>query len=295
MEGKSKGMKPSIRRKAGKAVLLLLIGPGLMAGAMLRSVPATYAQARDETITIVVPPTLEGAPSAETPLAIQIAPEAAAPRRAMVLIRGLPSNVALSGGRLFESGIWSVSPADLGKLKLTAAAGSAGQSELSISVVTWDGTVLAQARSSLVIAEVSAPRPSSIDSGGNALLTAATPPRTEEPKPAAVLEPTPKPTLAPALAPDIRNRLLGLVRKGDEDLRTGNVINARLLYRHAAENGLAEGALALAATFDETELSRLPVRGGVQADAAEAKRWYERARELGSPQAQQRLQRLGAR
>ena len=50
----------------------------------------------------------------------------------------------------------------------------------------------------------------------------------------------------------------------------------------------------LASTFDPGELSRLRVQG-VQANPAEARKWYERARELGAPEAADRLTALNAR
>jgi TPR repeat protein len=65
------------------------------------------------------------------------------------------------------------------------------------------------------------------------------------------------------------------------------------LYEFAADAGLAQGAMALAATFDADELAKLGVRG-VASDPKEARRWYERARQLGATDAPQRISRLGA-
>jgi TPR repeat protein len=64
-----------------------------------------------------------------------------------------------------------------------------------------------------------------------------------------------------------------------------------LFYQRAAEAGLALGAIRLAATFDPMELARLNVQG-VRPDRDEARRWYERARELGAAEADERLARL---
>jgi TPR repeat protein len=91
-----------------------------------------------------------------------------------------------------------------------------------------------------------------------------------------------------------RERALRLVKRGDEQLAEGGIAQARLLYERAAEAGLAQGAMALAATYDPDELARLGVVG-IQPDRATAARWYERARALGATEAAQRLQRLGAR
>ena len=98
----------------------------------------------------------------------------------------------------------------------------------------------------------------------------------------------------PALGPEAHARALRLVKKGDEQLAEGGVAQARLLYERAAEAGLAHGAMALAATYDAVELERLGVRG-LKPDHEAARRWYERARQLGAAEAGERLRRLGAK
>jgi len=110
----------------------------------------------------------------------------------------------------------------------------------------------------------------------------------------------PAPALAPesrerALAPQDKQRALDFCKKGEDLFAAGNVGAARLFYERAVDAGLAEGALALAATFDPDELARRRVVGGVQPDQAAARRWYERARELGASEAENHLARLGAR
>jgi TPR repeat protein len=94
------------------------------------------------------------------------------------------------------------------------------------------------------------------------------------------------------LNPEARERALRLVKKGDEQLADGGVAQARLLYERAAEAGLAQGAMAMAETYDPAELQRLGVRG-LKPDQEQARRWYERARQLGAAEAEQRLRRLG--
>ena len=94
------------------------------------------------------------------------------------------------------------------------------------------------------------------------------------------------------MTPQDRERALRLVKKGDEQLAEGNVAAARLFYERATDAGLPQGAMALAATFDAVELARLGVRG-IEPDPKEARRWYERARQLGAGDAEGRLARLG--
>jgi TPR repeat protein len=95
------------------------------------------------------------------------------------------------------------------------------------------------------------------------------------------------------MVPEDRERALKLVKKGDEAMADGLVAPARLLYERAADLGLAQAAMALAGTYDAAELTRPNLRG-IRPDAKEAKRWYERARQLGAGDANERLRRLGA-
>jgi len=99
----------------------------------------------------------------------------------------------------------------------------------------------------------------------------------------------------PDLSPEDRERALKYMERGDAGLANGNITIARLFYQHAAELDWGPAALALAATYDPNELNRWNIIGGVEPDLTEARKWYERARELGATEAVERLQRLGAR
>jgi TPR repeat protein len=80
--------------------------------------------------------------------------------------------------------------------------------------------------------------------------------------------------------------------KGRKYLGDANIEAARQFFRRAADAGLAAAALRLAATYDPAELVHLQAEG-VVANQAEARRWYERARDLGATEAEGRLARLG--
>jgi glycosyltransferase involved in cell wall biosynthesis len=95
----------------------------------------------------------------------------------------------------------------------------------------------------------------------------------------------------PILSPHEREGVEKMVARGERDLVDGNVASARQFFLRAATAGLARGALLLATTYDPRELERLGVLG-VQPSLAEARKWYERAHELGAPEAQERLARL---
>jgi TPR repeat protein len=60
------------------------------------------------------------------------------------------------------------------------------------------------------------------------------------------------------------------------------------MYQRAAEAGDATAAFALAETYDPMVLAK----GGVSPDVLVARGWYERARDLGSTAAPERLERL---
>lgn len=261
-------------------------GAGLLLGvalACLTPVAIVHAQSTPRP-TLTVAATLSAGAETETPVSIQVGPSASLPRGSIIRIHGLPPLAALSVGHSIAPGAWAMPVGALPGLKIMVPRSAASSSDLIVTVVAADGTVLAEARSRLVVMPPPPTAPATI-------LRAGTPPSAppdREIAPAAPL-PAPGPSLKPA-----HDRALRLMKKGDEQLAEGGIAQARLLYERAAEAGLAQGAMALAATYDPAELDRLGVQG-LQPDRAAAAKWYERARQLGSTEATQRLQRLGAR
>jgi TPR repeat protein len=73
-------------------------------------------------------------------------------------------------------------------------------------------------------------------------------------------------------------------------INDGDVTAARLAFR-CAESGDAQASLALGGTFDPLVLKNLGAVG-VAADPAQARSWYQKAAELGSLDASQRLSQL---
>jgi hypothetical protein len=165
-------------------------------------------------------------------------------------------------------------------LKAIVPAGIAGRSEILIRLVDGDGTTLAEARTALVV-------------GPPRVLTVE--PRVPPPQPKRLEPASPRlgnARVPPELSPEEKARAERYLALGARHLQQGNIGAARGFFQRAAEAGLAEGAFRLAATFDPTELARLnAVAVGV--DRALARKWYERARDLGAPEAEARLARLG--
>ena len=93
-----------------------------------------------------------------------------------------------------------------------------------------------------------------------------------------------------------REEVMVLLKRGKDLIANGDIAAARLVLRRAADANNAEAALALAETYDPYVLRGLKVYS-FAADAERARAWYEKARELGSSAASQRLEMLtsGAR
>lgn len=72
--------------------------------------------------------------------------------------------------------------------------------------------------------------------------------------------------------------------RGDERLRSGDVVAARLFYEKAAAAGNAHGALMAGATYDPKFLASIGAYG-LQGDEKAASVWYRRAGDLGDPEA----------
>jgi hypothetical protein len=82
-----------------------------------------------------------------------------------------------------------------------------------------------------------------------------------------------------------------LIDRGSAFLKRGDLASARLLLRRAADAGSADAALMLGSTFDPAFIQQLGVIG-IQPDVGRAREWYQKAAELGSDAATQRLANL---
>lgn len=284
---------PIAVRAWGRKSAYLLFAVFTAGLALLETLQAA-AQGRGDTPSLVVAPVVRLEAGRESALSIEIAPAGVAPPKALVLIRGLPKTMTLSQGRLFDSGLWSVPAAEVSRLRIALPAGARGRSDLSVSLVAMDGTVLSDVRSSLVVI-VDAKAAARAAAAPSGTINTAAPPGIVEPAASPERPPSAASGSGQRLTPEMTAQLTLLMKRGDEHLRSGDVVGARLLYRHAAEGGLAAAAFALAGSYDEQVLASIRLMGGIQPDRQEARFWYERARELGSREAQDRLQRLGLR
>ena len=153
-------------------------------------------------------------------------------------------------------------------------------------------------RDSVGSAAVPSPSAPIVSTPTRAAITKQPPPAViaRETPPAAQPAPQLQPTIQP-MAQDLTARqidpdeLASLVRRGDDFVNFRDLSSARLLYRRAAEGGNVHAALALAGTFDPNVLKKLGFPENV-GEVTKARLWYERAQQLGSAEAPQRLQQL---
>ena len=104
----------------------------------------------------------------------------------------------------------------------------------------------------------------------------------------AAIQTTPAISTSPRISDE---ETASMLASGRTFLIIGDVTAARLAFRRAAENGDAQASLALGGTFDPLVLKSLGAVG-VAADPAQARGWYQKAAELGSRDAQERLNQL---
>jgi len=111
-----------------------------------------------------------------------------------------------------------------------------------------------------------------------------------DPAPGAIAVTSP-PSAAPPKPVLTAQEIAALVERGRALFDAGDLAAARLFFRRAANAGDAAAALAMGSTYDPDVLSKRFVRG-IGANAEEARIWYERAREMGSPEGKGRLETL---
>lgn len=234
-------------------------------------------RAQQQRVILNVAPVMLVEPASKSAFPIQVGPQEVILKNSFVRIRGLPPAAALSEGHAISPGAWAVPLAGLLNLGIVLPVGLQGRWDVVVALVTIEGTVLTEAKTVLVV--------------GPAQLIAPAQPRQDPPSTnvASLGQPA-----APILPSPERERAFGLHAKGKELLEQGNIQPARMLFRRAADAGLAESALALGGTYDPTELAKLKVLG-LQPDIAAARQWYDKARQLGSTEAADRLRRLEGR
>jgi hypothetical protein len=191
-------------------------------------------------------------------------------------------------GYYFSAGGWGPSSqpppapqmASLGS-KTDAPPSSIGRQELPRTMARDDD------RGMLAQDEISSRRPET-----------SQPRRSSEGETVAVVQPSATGAQAPPSSKAIRvldpEEIKLLMKQGEQLIAAGDVVTARTVFQRAAEAGHASAAIALGATYDPNVLAKLGVVG-VSADVEKARSWYQKAENLGSPDARGRLDILADR
>ncbi len=231
----------------------------------------------------------------------------APPPAAFVAINGLPAGARLTSGRRVANE-WRVPATEISGVSVIPADGFVGQMQLTAELRDGDGAALVAGTTRL---SWTAPRAAAVPVAPPPAAQAPAPPP-PAPRVAAVPPPAANPVVQPpvAVAPPpvapaiaapppqaadvVRNldqrEIQALVRRGQELLSSGDVQSARLLLQRGAEARDGRAALLLGTTYDPASLRQLGASG--LADVAQARSWYQKARELGEPGAQRQLEAL---
>jgi hypothetical protein len=253
---------------------------------------------RSDTPSIRVAPLIVADRASQVSLGITVGPPEAVPTNTYLRVRGMPPRVSLTEGHAIGPGSWAIPLGGLPSLKANIPVDAGGRAELSLSLLTIDGKVLAEASTALTVGvsvafgpETTGPnRPPNRSPAIVAPPSSSSTPPTPQPAPRTALLEVQR---LPQISAQDKARAETILARGETYLANGSIEAAREFFERAAKIGLARAALRLAATYDPAELQRLGVQG-VEPDHAKARNWYERAKELGATEAEGQLARLSA-
>jgi hypothetical protein len=223
------------------------------------------------------------------PLGIHVG---APPPDAFVSISGLTAGARLTSGKRTGPSEWRVPATEVSGVSVIPPEGFTGQMLVTAELRDGNGVALTGTSTRLTwqappsLAAV-APR-------------AAAPPPVVVPSPVAVAPPVAVATAAPSTMPAPRQtevvrsldprEVAALIKRGQDLLAGGDVQSARLLLMRGAEARDARSALLVGTTYDPALLRQIGADG--LADVAQARIWYQRAKEWGEPDAQRKLESL---
>jgi hypothetical protein len=208
----------------------------------------------------------------------------------VLLFTGLVAGTRLSAGTLTGASTWRLSPDKLAGLYLYPPKDFVGVMNTAVDLIGADKRLLDSRAVQLKwISKQTNPAPAQATVPAPAAAAALAPAPVRAAEAATVLATTgeqigvraPRPTAVEPIDPGEVDLLM---QQGRQALTGGDISAARVAFRRLADAGNAEAALALAQTYDPFYLARHNVIG-LSGDRTTAKELYERARELGSTEA----------
>ena len=274
-------------------VLALMTG-GLMV--LLSAPPISHAQ---QTSTIIAAETIVVTATKPTLLGLKIASADKLPANTYLRVAKLPPDASLTDGYRVSASTWAVPLDRLNRVSVRINGQFRGPHAIELLLTSLDGKTLDKKMVTLTaLAEPTTPpkltteaqkQDSKTRQDGTELMQATAKLAVGSKQPPALQHASP--SLAKAMTPEQKRRAIRFVERGKTFLNDGNVNTARLFFRRATDMGWADAAMALAATYDPDELANLGIVGA-PANVAEARRWYERAKQLGAPGAAASLETL---
>src|SRR5205807_1276836 len=249
------------------------------------------------------------------PLGIHVG---APPPGAFVSINGLTAGARLTSGKRIGPNEWRVPATEISGVSVIPPDGFAGQMLVTAELRDGDGVALTGTSTRLTWAAAPNLAPPNLAAPSLAPPSLAPPslapprlaavaPRVAAALPAAVAPPVvvaPPVAVAAAVQPAMPaplqrevvrsldpREIAALVKRGQDLLASGDVQSARLLLMRGAEARDARAALLVGTTYDPALLRQIGADGPL-ADIAQARIWYQRAKEWGEPDAQRKLEAL---
>ncbi|MGY2909269.1 hypothetical protein [Bradyrhizobium sp. URHC0002] len=233
------------------------------------------------------------------PLGIHVG---APPPGAFVSINGLTAGARLTSGKRVGSE-WRVPATEISGVSVIPPEGFAGQMLVTAELRDGDGVALTgtstrltwqAAAPSLAAIAPRAVAPPPVAVAPPPPVAVVVPPPVVVAPPVAVAAAVPSAIPTPPQADVVRSldarEVAALIKRGQDLLAGGDVQSARLLLMRGAEARDARSALLVGTTYDPAMLRQLGADG--LADAAQARIWYQRAKEWGEPDAQRKLEAL---
>jgi hypothetical protein len=221
------------------------------------------------------------------PLELGVSVEPAEPG-VTITIKGLPVGARLTTGEQMGLTEWRMAAQDAANAVVIPPQDFAGDVNLSAELRNADGIALVTSVMQLTWKAPPPPPPPPVTA----------PPAPAAPAPQAAAAPaTPEPASLPAAphvdsAHDLTNNEVGsLIRRAEEMQAMGNIKGTRALLLRAADARDPRAAYALAKTYDPI-LARQSGAADARPDLAQARSWYQKAREWGAPEAQRQLDAL---
>ncbi|WP_245309170.1 hypothetical protein [Bradyrhizobium retamae] len=255
--------------------------------------PAPQPQPARRTATLAVQDG-SGFTNDPVPLGIHVG---SPPPDAYVSISGLAASARLTSGKRVGPSEWRVSATEISGVSVIPPDGFTGQMLVTAELRDGNGVALTGTSTRLTwapvpkvpvaVPPVAAPAPIA------AAPVAAAP--VIAPPPVAMAAAAPPMPAVRQQAEVVRNldpkEIAALIKRGQDLLAAGDVQSARLLLMRGAEAQDARAALLVGTTYDPARLRQMGADGPL-ADVAQARIWYQRAKEWGEPDAQRRLDAL---